>query len=74
MSGEFSDLVAQPLGGLAHQPLPGLDLVQELSHRPLPLAWDALRKVGVAVGVRRRSMTSVMDQWIIATELTGRVS
>ncbi|MFL5995692.1 MAG: hypothetical protein ACJ736_15525 [Streptomyces sp.] len=32
------------------------------------------RQVGVAVWVRRRSMTSVMDKWIQATELGGLVS
>jgi hypothetical protein len=32
------------------------------------------RQVGVEVRVRRRSMTSAMDQWIIAAELAGFVS
>ena len=32
------------------------------------------RQVGVEVWVRRRSMTSVMDQWIIAAELVVFVS
>ncbi|MFF2517425.1 hypothetical protein [Streptomyces sp. NPDC058086] len=76
MPGELGDLLAQPFDGLTHQLLPGLDLVQDLSHRhrPLPLAWTASRQVGVAVRGRRRSLTSVMDQWITATELTGRLS
>jgi hypothetical protein len=60
MFGEFGDLLTQPFDGLAHQPLPGLDLVPELPHRPLPLAWGASRQVGVAVRVRRRSMTSLI--------------
>jgi hypothetical protein len=71
---EVGDLLTQSFDGLAHQPLPGLDLVEELSHRALPLAWGASRQVGVAVRVRRRRMTSLMDQWIIATELAGSVS
>lgn len=32
------------------------------------------RQVKVAVRVRRRSMTSVMDQWTHATELAGLAS
>ncbi|EME98033.1 hypothetical protein J7W19_06525 [Streptomyces mobaraensis NBRC 13819 = DSM 40847] len=60
LPGELGDLLPQPFDGPAHQPLPGLDLVQKLSHCPLPLAWDTSRQVGLAVRVRRRSMTSGM--------------
>ncbi|KUM67072.1 hypothetical protein AQI70_36745 [Streptomyces curacoi] len=72
--GEPGDLLGQSFDGLVYEALPGPDLVQELSHRRLLLAGGASRQVGVAVRVRRRSVTSLMDQWIIATELAGRVS